>query len=179
MAGGQPKPNPILCGRNSEDRWIFGYTLQAKGANEHGAKMLEEEIRRLGSGRIVIRSDQEPSILALRDKACDSCMVAIPGLLILREVSSVGQSQANGLAEGAVREVKAKFRSMRFCAEERLGGEIPSVVMLTVRPHTRYVVAGLGNELYVILLSASCGYPAVSVTARTLPITAWRQPRRG
>ena len=77
LAGGSPKPKPILCGRNPEDRWIFGYTLQAKGANEHGAKMLEEEIRRLGSGRIVIRSDQEPSILALRDKTCDSSIVAI------------------------------------------------------------------------------------------------------
>ena len=42
------------------------------------------------------------------------------------EVSSVGQSQANGLGEGAVREVKCKFRWLRFCAEERLGGEIPS-----------------------------------------------------
>ena len=126
LAGGPPKPNPILCGRNSEDRWIFGYTLQAKGVTQHGVQMLEEEIRRLGSGRIIIRSDQEPAILAHRDKACDSCIVAVPGLMILREVSSVGQSQANGLAEGAVREVKCKFRSMRFCTEEKLGAEIPS-----------------------------------------------------
>ena len=98
LAGGTPKPNPILCGRNSEDRWIFGSTLKAKGATQYGAQVLEEEIRRLGSGRIIIRSDQEPAILAHRDKACDAAIVAVPGLLILREVSSVGQSQANGLA---------------------------------------------------------------------------------
>ena len=126
LVGGKPRPNPILCGRNSEDRWIFGYSLQAKGATQYGAQMLEEEIRRLGSGRIIIRSDQEPAILAHRDKSCDSCIVAVPGLLNLREVSSVGQSQSNGLAEGAVREVKAKFRSLRFCLEEALGSEIPS-----------------------------------------------------
>ena len=27
---GKHSPNPILCGRNSKDRWLFGYTLQAK-----------------------------------------------------------------------------------------------------------------------------------------------------
>ena len=49
-AGVKAEPNPILCGRNSEDRWICGYTLSAKGATQYGAQVLEEEIRRLGSG---------------------------------------------------------------------------------------------------------------------------------
>ena len=32
--GVKARPNPILCGRNSEDRWIFGYTLAAEGATQ-------------------------------------------------------------------------------------------------------------------------------------------------
>ena len=34
-------------------------------------------------------------------------------------------SAANGLAEGAVREVKAKLRVVRFDTEEQLGGRLP------------------------------------------------------
>ena len=42
LAGGPPKPNPIFCGRNSEDRWIFEYILKEKGATQYGAQVLEE-----------------------------------------------------------------------------------------------------------------------------------------
>lgn len=100
--------------------------VQAKGVTPDGVKILVEELRRLGSGRIVVRSDGGNAILAHLDKACNWAIIVASGLLILKKVAPKGQSQANGLAEGAAKGAKVCFRSSRFCLEEVLGAEIPN-----------------------------------------------------
>ena len=72
-------------------------------------KVLDERIRRLGSGRVVVRSDQEASILAHRDKVCDSAIIVTPSLVILKDFSSVGQSQQHGLAGGSSKRSESGF----------------------------------------------------------------------
>ena len=44
---------------------------------------------------------------------------------IVKETTSKGDSSANGLAEGAVKEVKAKVRTLRFAVERNLRQVIP------------------------------------------------------
>ena len=56
--------SPVLCGRCSVDRWIFGHLCQAKGDNERNRAVLAKELQAGGYPRVVVRSDCEPALLA-------------------------------------------------------------------------------------------------------------------
>ena len=56
---------PILVGIDRKTKWVFAHMVPSKGLDAHAIKMMQREIRLAGYSRLVLKSDQEPSILAL------------------------------------------------------------------------------------------------------------------
>ena len=107
------------------DRWLFGHFCQAKGDNERNRAVLAKELQAGGSSRVVVRSDGEPALLAhVKAVRAMTMMSDVPRGSVHEQVSKE-QSPGNGLAEGAVKELKAKIRESRHSTEMGLGMRIP------------------------------------------------------
>ena len=74
-------------------------------------------IESLGFKRILVRSDNERSLLSLIERVrCN-----LTGVELVLMTSPEGDHQANGLAEVGVREIKAQTSILRSQLEQRLG----------------------------------------------------------
>ena len=106
--------SPVLCGRCSVDRWIFGHICQTKGDSERNRAVLAKELKAGGYPGVVVRSDGELALLAHVKAARAMTMVSEIPLASVHEQLSKEQSPGNGLAEGAVKElhVGRKFRRL-------------------------------------------------------------------
>ena len=111
--------SPVLCGRCSVDGCLFGHLCQAKGDNERNRAVLAKELHAVGYTRVVVHSDGELALLAHVRAARAMTVESV------HEQVSMGQSPGNGLAEGAVKEFKAKIRTLSHSAEIGLGSRIP------------------------------------------------------
>ncbi len=67
-------------------------------------------VETLGHWKIIVRSDDEPAILALKGAARTER--ESDAEVVLEEVP-VGEHQANGLAENAIKNVRGQFRVIR------------------------------------------------------------------
>ena len=74
---------------------------------------------------MVVRSDGEPALLAHVKAARAMTTVSHVPLESAHEQVSKEKSPGNGLAEGAVKELKAKNRTLRHSTETGLGMRIP------------------------------------------------------
>jgi hypothetical protein len=120
----EDKASPILVLRSGRDRWTYSEVYPAKGVqNPWCAKRLAVELAMLPWTRFIFKSDQEPAILALKAEALKILKVLAAKEVVLEE-SPVGDSQSNGLAECAVREVKGVVRSLRWALEELHGMKV-------------------------------------------------------
>ena len=117
--------SPILCGRCSADGWLIAQLCLRKGDDERNRQGLALELLAGGYPRIVVRSDGEHSILAHIRAAVAVAMSGEKPLEVLTETVSKAQSAGNGLAEGAVKEAKAKVRTLRHATERGMGRAIP------------------------------------------------------
>ena len=109
---------PFCMGTDTRHKWYYCVAMPASGVeNPWCAETLAKKLSRAGFGRLVLRSDTEPSIIALK-RAAAVLLKNKFGTEIVPEGSSVGDSSSNGLAEHAVREVKAKARVVGVRAEE-------------------------------------------------------------
>ena len=97
--------------------------LARKGDDKYNYSSLFAELQRSGYPRVVVRSDGEPALKTHIDGARNLLALNCETQM-LREVVSKGQSPGNGLAEGAVKEIKAKVRTFRFELEARFGRPI-------------------------------------------------------
>ena len=104
---------------------IFGRLCQAKGDNERNRAVLAKGLQAGGSTRVVVRSDGEPAFLAHVKAARAMTMVSDVSLESVHEQVSREQCPGNGLAEGAVKELKAKIRTLRHSTEMGLGRRLP------------------------------------------------------
>ena len=92
--------SPVLCGRCSVDRWLFGHLCQAKGDNERNRAVLAKELQAGGYLRVVVRSDGEPALLAHVRAARAMTMVADVPLESVHEQVSKEQSPGSRRAQG-------------------------------------------------------------------------------
>ena len=72
--------------------------------------MLIGEIAQSGEAKVLVQSDGEPAILKLVQVSSAAARIS-HGTTVLTEQTPKGESKANGLAEGAVRDCKAKVRT--------------------------------------------------------------------
>ena len=86
--------------------------------------MLAKELQAGSYPQVVVRSDGEPALLAHVRAARAVTMVANVPLESVHEQVSKEQSPGNGLAEGAVKEPKAKIRTSRHSTEMGLVRQI-------------------------------------------------------
>ena len=90
---------PILVGVDGL-KWKCAHMVPKKGLDPHAIKMVVREIRLSGYSRVIVKSDQEPSILALLEAAKRELGEACE---IIPEDSRVGEHQFNGQVENAIR----------------------------------------------------------------------------
>ena len=84
---------------------------------ECATSWLVSTLRRLGYRRVILQSDGEPSIVALKT----ATLLATPFVeLVLRE-SPVGEHASNGVAESAMRESEAADANSEICSGSARG----------------------------------------------------------
>ena len=116
------RASPVIVGFDKRSESIWAMAVEAKGVNESSIKWGKERIDESGhiGTKVVIRSDQEDSIVALkRDIA-----VKRQAETVFLE-SPVRDSRANGSAERAVRTWAAQVRTLRHHLESKIGIKIP------------------------------------------------------
>ena len=126
-------PSPILVTRSSTTQVTTADVLPCKGtAHPWCVQALVRAIVATGHAQIILRSDNEPAILDLKRQAAAECRVR-HGMTMIIDDTTEYESQDNGLAEMAVREVKGVARSVKNCVEravqERYQFEAPGVVL--------------------------------------------------
>ena len=97
---------PILCVkcRNSSTGCMGATVVDRKGASDYASSFLTAFIMSLGFKRILVRSDNEQSLLSLIERVTSN----LTGVELVLMTSPEGDHQANGLAEVGVREIKAE-----------------------------------------------------------------------
>eukprot|EP00971_Amphidinium_carterae_P078310 1549134-Amphidinium_carterae.3 len=106
---------PILVGRDNVTKVTYAEVLLATGTgHRYCVTALVNFILRLGHHRVILRSDTEHSITDLRAQAASALKV----LRVDVQVEDAADSQENGLAEGAVRDVKAQARTLAYSVQE-------------------------------------------------------------
>ena len=110
---------PILCVncRNSSTGWMGATAVDRKGASDYASSFLTAFIKSLGFKRILVRSDNERSLLSLIERVTSN----LTGIELVLMTSPEGDHQANGFAEVGVREIKAQTRILRSQLEQRFG----------------------------------------------------------
>eukprot|EP00971_Amphidinium_carterae_P257039 5102899-Amphidinium_carterae.1 len=96
----------IIVAKDSKTGTLASTSLPAKGIGDYATKWLVGLIKRLGYRRLILQSDGEHSIKALKD----SCLPLLKGIEIIMREPPPGEHQSNGEAEVAVREVKRQIR---------------------------------------------------------------------
>ena len=86
------------------DRWSGAATVPTKGADEYAVAELKNDVTCSGFTEVLVRSDNEPAILALKESAVTALKLA--GVSVKAEESALHDSESNGLAESDVKDVK-------------------------------------------------------------------------
>ena len=109
----------ILAGRERDTGMYINHVVPCKGAEvEWVAGRIHKDIQRLGIfGRAILRSDGEPAIVGLLQEVAR----LRTGAVTVLEKSPKGDSQANGLAERAVRGLEELLRVHKLDLESRVG----------------------------------------------------------
>ena len=67
---------PILVSTGNRDRWIGAAFVPAKGADEHAVAELKNDVLCSGFTEVLVRSDNERAILALKESAVTALELA-------------------------------------------------------------------------------------------------------
>eukprot|EP00971_Amphidinium_carterae_P352401 6492579-Amphidinium_carterae.1 len=119
LSGEEESASPILIGRDSRSSWTSAELVPTKGAGHPWPlESLLTVVRGLGYPRIILRTDGEPAILDLRSQLAAQLRVR-HGIESVEELAE--DSQANGLAEGAVRDMKAGIRTLYYAVQQAYG----------------------------------------------------------
>ncbi len=111
------RASPIIFGADSKTRWRFSHVLQSKGIGHlHSVRVLVAELVASGYARLILKSDEEPAIVALKREVARIVKIE-NGIEVMMEESPVGESQSNGLAEGAVRICKGAVKTLKHAYE--------------------------------------------------------------
>ena len=102
------KAMKCLIVRDHESKAVFGHPVAQKGDDDAGyaVSRVVEDVKWLGYNRLILKSDNEPSILSLVSTALK--MIRIDGMVdqVGEEHPHKYESQSNGATEVAVRELR-------------------------------------------------------------------------
>ena len=107
---------PILVAKGSESGWVTARVIPKKGKHVHAIKEMGKMLDWMGYKRAVIKTDQEPSIMEVKE-----CIKAERQEEILGEESAVHDSRSNAEAERAIQSVQGQVRTIKDALEVRMG----------------------------------------------------------
>merc|ERR1711989_35153 len=121
---------------------IFARVVPHKGVHPYAVKNTAADVASLGYSELLLKSDNEPSIVALKEAVRMERHERI-----VMENSPVKESKSNGVIANTVQQVQGQFRTMKDNLESRLGirisGEstiVPWLVMHSARTLNRFHV---------------------------------------
>ena len=118
---GQEGSLTMMVVKDRESRATFTFMVPSKGAGwKYSVDCLQDAIERLGHTKIVLMHDQEAALNDLCKEAAKSSKCDV-----LQQSPPVGESQANGRIEVAVKLSKNQVRAIKFGLERRLRCKIP------------------------------------------------------
>ena len=85
---------PILVSKCIRDHWIGAAIVPTKGADECAVAELKNDVIGSGFTEVLIRSDNEPAILAMKESAATALRLA--GVNVKAEESALHHAQRNG-----------------------------------------------------------------------------------
>jgi len=156
MGADNEKTMPILVAKDGRSKTIWATALDKKGENVFAVECFLGWIRDTGYFRFELKSDEEPSLLKLKSIIIDR--LKQEHYEVFPKESPVGDHQANGLAEVAVRELKICVRAIKFALEERIGRELEGThpLLAWIPRHasmlmSRYRIAKEGKTAYELM----------------------------
>ena len=120
--GSEEGATPLLCAKDSKQRWYFGVAVPRKGLDDWAVAQFCRQLSLAGHKRMIVLSDSEPAMLAFK-RAVQAKLAKDYGVEIVPE-DAHRSSQSNSLAEQAVREIKQKTRSLRHSVYLTLGVKV-------------------------------------------------------
>lgn len=116
----------MLVARNRRKQIIFAHVASRKGvAHEHGAKDLEQDVRKLGYYDVLLKCGGEPALKNAQEEV--SRLRREP---IVMETCGVGDSRANGAADQVVQALWRTSSSCEVWSGVALAGEGPGLAVL-------------------------------------------------
>ena len=155
---------PCLVVKCHKTGRYWANVVPSKGAELFAVEWLKSCLNETGFKELCLKSDNEPAIMALKNKVKEESRLKIH----LAE-APVEDHQANGFIEVAVREVKRQVRAMLSDLQERLGFEVePSHPCMMWMPRhaayllTRFRIGPDGKTPYERTFGRSWRIPLVS-----------------
>ena len=105
---------------------ICSIPCSVKNVDEYAVHRLSAIVKACGINRMVYLCDQETSINAAIQAACQNLNVGNDWQGAVPENSAVGECQSNGRAEQAVQSVEDQTRTPKCALEDRIQARIPS-----------------------------------------------------
>ena len=110
---------PILVVKDRKSGFRAAFVVPRKGKCSHATKRMNKVLDVLGYRRLVLKSDQEPAILQLKEQVKDERTEEI-----IMEMSPVEDSRSNGEMEKAIQDVQGQIRTMKSSLEMRYGRSV-------------------------------------------------------
>ena len=117
----------VLVVRDSNTKSVFAHAVPRKGVSEdaYAVDMLVADVMWLGYSRVILKSDNEPSIKTLLGVALRALKVGEIAQ-VMEESPPPYDSQANDGIEIGVKLVRGIVRTLKSCIEERVQMGIPA-----------------------------------------------------
>ena len=108
--GGEENPIATLIAiKDSKSKAMRAYLISNKGGCEQKiTNEIAHWINSLGYKHIIVKSDREPSIVAVQDAVKEASKIEM-----VPENTPKGESKSNGNIESAVRELEGMIRSLK------------------------------------------------------------------
>jgi hypothetical protein len=116
---GEGRGMPMIVIHDSKSKYVAAEIVPEKGVSEYAVRRVAQIGNRRGYRRVIIKSDQEASIVALKGAVKRELELEVSF-----EESPVGEHQSNGAVENAIKRVQGQIRTVRDALESRIGERV-------------------------------------------------------
>ena len=110
---------PIVVMKDRKTRISRARLVPQKGNHRYSIKIVSGAIESLGDSKVILKSDQEPAVMSLKDAVKSEARVDV-----VLEESPEYESKSNGEIERAIQTVQGQIRTMKDRLEARYGQRI-------------------------------------------------------